>query len=348
MKIVIDNKIPYIREAVTRIASEVVYAEGIDFTPEMVKDADVLIVRTRTRCNRFLLEGSSVKFIATATIGFDHIDTEYCREAGISWSNAPGCNAASVAQYIESVLTLLKMARLEDLSQYTLGIVGVGNVGKKVAELGTQLGMKVLLNDPPRADEEGSEGFVSLQEIAEQSDIITFHTPLIRGGKYNTFHLAAEEFFGMLKKQPVIINSGRGEVIKTEILKAAMDRHLVSEVILDVWENEPNIDLELLGRVVIGTPHIAGYSADGKANATSMALNAVSTFFALGEHFDIAPPAPQESVIKAPDYDEAILRIYDPRTDCDELRIAPEKFEWLRGHYPFRREKTAYTIDITD
>ena len=252
MKIVIDNKIPYIREAVTRIASEVVYAEGIDFTPEMVKDADVLIVRTRTRCNRFLLEGSSVKFIATATIGFDHIDTEYCREAGISWSNAPGCNAASVAQYIESVLTLLKMARLEDLSQYTLGIVGVGNVGKKVAELGTQLGMKVLLNDPPRADEEGSEGFVSLQEIAEQSDIITFHTPLIRGGKYNTFHLAAEEFFGMLKKQPVIINSGRGEVIKTEILKAAMDRHLVSEVILDVWENEPNIDLELLGRVVIG------------------------------------------------------------------------------------------------
>ena len=348
MKIVIDNKIPYIRDAVSQLTADAIYAEGQDFTPEMVKEADVLIVRTRTRCDKMLLEGSRVKLIATATIGFDHIDTAYCREAGIRWVNAPGCNAASVAQYIESVLTLLKMARLEDLSRYTLGIVGVGNVGKKVAALATQLGMKVLLNDPPRAQQEGGDGFVSLQKIAEESDIISFHTPLNRGGEFNTFHLADESFFRLLKRRPIIINTGRGEVIKTEILKAAMDRQLVSEVILDVWENEPNIDLELLGRVAIGTPHIAGYSADGKANATTMALNAVCTHFAINTHFDIQPPAPTHPVLHVADYNEAILRIYDPRNDCDALRQAPEKFEWLRGHYPLRREKGAYEIVVKE
>ena len=152
----------------------------------------------------------------------------------------------------------------------------------------------------------------------------------------------------MLRQQPVSINTARGEGIKTDILKVAMDRKRVSEVILDVWENEPNIDLELLGRVVIGTPHIAGYSADGKANATSMALNAVCAFFAINHHFDIAPPAPQQPVIKAESYDEAILRIYDPRNDCDALRSEPQKFEWLRGHYPMRREKGAYEIITTE
>ncbi len=347
MRIVIDNKIPYIHEAVLQLTTDVIYAEGKDFTPQLVREADVLIVRTRTLCNRALLEGSRVKLIATATIGFDHIDTAYCHEAGIKWTNAPGCNAASVAQYIESCLTLLKMARLEDLSRYTLGVVGVGNVGKKIADLGTQLGMRVVLNDPPRAEQEGPEAFVSLQQIAEEADIISFHTPLNRGGAHNTFHLANEAFFGQLKRRPVIINSGRGEVIKTEALKAAMDCQLVSEVILDVWENEPSIDLELLSRVVIGTPHIAGYSADGKANATSMALEAVAAFYGLNMKFDIAPPAPLQPVIHTHIYDEAILRIYDPRNDCDALRQAPDKFEYLRGHYPLRREKMAYQI-VTD
>ena len=346
MRIIIDNKIPYIHEAVLQLTTDVVYVEGREFTPELVREADVLIVRTRTQCDRRLLEGSNVKLIATATIGFDHIDTAYCHEAGIKWVNAPGCNAASVAQYIESCLMLLKMARLEDLTRYTLGVVGVGNVGKKIADLGTQLGMRVLLNDPPRAEQEGPDGFVSLQQIAEECDIISFHTPLNRGGAHNTFHLANEEFFGQLKRRPVIINSGRGEVIKTEILKAAMDRQLVSEVILDVWENEPSIDLELLSRVVIGTPHIAGYSADGKANATRMALEAVAAFYGLNMTFNITPPAPPQSIIKVDSYDEAILRIYDPRNDCDALRQAPDKFEYLRGHYPLRREKQAYQFDI--
>ena len=195
MKIIIDNKIPYIKEAVQRIADEVVYAPGKDFTPELVRDADALIVRTRTHCNRDLLEGSRVKFIATATIGFDHIDTEYCKQAGIEWTNAPGCNSASVAQYIQSSLLVWKSVRNKRLNELTIGIIGVGNVGSKVAKVAQDFGMRVLLNDLPREEKEGAERFSSLEKIAEECDIITFHVPLYKEGKYKTFHLADEVFF---------------------------------------------------------------------------------------------------------------------------------------------------------
>ena len=215
MKIIIDNKIPYIKEAVQRIADEVVYAPGKDFTPELVRDADALIVRTRTHCNRDLLEGSRVKFIATATIGFDHIDTEYCKQAGIEWTNAPGCNSASVAQYIQSSLLVWKSVRNKRLNELTIGIIGVGNVGSKVAKVAQDFGMRVLLNDLPREEKEGAERFSSLEKIAEECDIITFHVPLYKEGKYKTFHLADEVFFQSLKRKPVIINTSRGEVIQT-------------------------------------------------------------------------------------------------------------------------------------
>ena len=153
MKVIVDNKIPYIREAIEQIADEVIYTPGKDFTPELVQDADALIIRTRTRCDRSLLAGSKVKFIATATIGFDHIDTAYCREAGITWTNAPGCNSASVAQYIQSALFILQQTRGMKLNQMTIGIVGVGNVGSKVADVARKLGIQVMLNDLPREPE---------------------------------------------------------------------------------------------------------------------------------------------------------------------------------------------------
>lgn len=344
MKIIIDNKIPYIKEAIEKIADEVVYAPGKDFTPELVKDADALIVRTRTHCNRELLEGSKVKFIATATIGFDHIDTAYCRQAGIEWTNAPGCNSASVAQYIQSSLLLLQRKQGRQLNELTIGIVGVGNVGSKVAEVCRKWDMRVLLNDLPREEKEGSAGFVSLETIAQECDIITFHVPLYKEGKYKTFHLADETFFRSLKRKPVIMNTSRGEVIGTQALGKALNEGLIADTVIDVWEHEPEIDLALLKKAFIGTPHIAGYSADGKANATRMALDAVCKHFHIQAEYEITPPAPADDVIEAPTYEDALLEIYNPVRDSETLKAHPEQFEQLRGDYPLRREEGAYQI----
>ncbi len=346
MKVIVDDKIPYIKDALSTICDNVVYLQGKDFTPEVVRDADALILRTRTRCNRQLLEGSSVKFIATATIGFDHIDTEYCREAGVEWTNAPGCNAASVAQYIESSLRLIERHATRPLSEMTIGVVGVGHVGSRVADVARDLGMKVLLNDPPRAEREGSDVFCSLEQIADECDVITFHTPLIREGVHATFHLADTDFFRGLKRRPYIINSSRGEVVSNEALLQALRSGVIRQAVVDVWENEPNINIELLREVLIGTPHIAGYSADGKVNATVMSLNSLCRFFGIGREFHIEPPAPAERIIRAHSLSEATLRMYNPEDDCRKLREHPESFEQIRNCYPIRREKEAFGVEI--
>ena len=323
MKVIVDHKIPYIKEAIERIADEVVYLPGAEFTKEAVKDADALIVRTRTHCNRGLLEGSQVKFIATATIGYDHIDVEYCREAGIAWTNCPGCNAGSVEQYVHSVFLLLQRKKGFSLEKAILGIVGVGHVGSRVARMAEELGMKVLLNDPPRADR-GEEGFVDLQTIAEECDVITFHTPLNREGDYRTYHLADENFLFGLKRCPYVINSSRGEVVDTASLLAALSAGKVRDAIIDTWEYEPFISQELMEVAFLATPHIAGYSADGKANATRMSLEALCRFFNIEADFTIVPSdGPKD---------------YDPTRDSEWLKASPEKFEWFRGNYPVRRE----------
>ncbi len=344
MKIIIDNKIPYIKEAVQRIADEVVYAPGKDFTPELVRDADALIVRTRTHCNRDLLEGSRVKFIATATIGFDHIDTEYCKQAGIEWTNAPGCNSASVAQYIQSSLLVWKSVRNKRLNELTIGIIGVGNVGSKVAKVAQDFGMRVLLNDLPREEKEGTKRFSSLEKIAEECDIITFHVPLYKEGKYKTFHLADDVFFQSLKRKPVIINTSRGEVIQTDALLKALNSRMISDTIIDVWEHEPEINRDLLEKAFIGTPHIAGYSADGKANATRMSLDATCKFFQIKGDYEINAPAPASPIIHAKNHEEAVLQMYNPTEDSNRLKNQPELFETLRGDYPLRREEKVYII----
>ncbi|RGV33953.1 4-phosphoerythronate dehydrogenase PdxB [Bacteroides clarus] len=344
MKVIVDNKIPFIKEAIEKIADEVVYVPGKDLTPSLVKDADALIIRTRTHCNRGLLEGSKVKFIATATIGFDHIDTEYCREAGITWTNAPGCNSASVAQYLHSSLILLQESKGINLSEATIGIIGVGNVGSKVVKVAQELGMRVLLNDLPREDKEGKQNFSSLQTLAKECNVLTFHVPLYKEGKYRTYHLADAAFFQSLKQKPVIINTSRGEVIETDALLNALETKLISDAIIDVWENEPAINLTLLKKVFLGTPHIAGYSADGKANATRMSLDALCRYFNIQADYQIIPPAPSQPQITAETLSDAYLQIYDPRQDSNALKTHPELFEKLRGDYPLRREKKAYTI----
>ena len=353
MKIIIDDKIPYIRGAFEDVA-EVIYLPGAKTTPEVVKDADAIVTRTRTICNKKLLAGSTVKFIATATIGFDHIDTEYCAENGIQWTNAPGCNSKSVEQYIASTLMVLAERKHISLTDVTMGVVGVGNVGSKIARLGNLLGIKVLLNDPPRERVEGAAAFVSLKQIIEQSDIISLHVPLNMKGEDATFHLADEVFFSTLKRKPILINSCRGEVVKTDAVKSAIKTGRIAAFVCDCWENEPNIDLELLAMTELATPHIAGYSKDGKALGTQMSVQAISKFFHLGcdnwQPTGVELPKNPVIDINGAGLNEheiiamAILATYDIRQDDAVFRNNTTLFEQLRGDYPTRREFPAYTI----
>lgn len=357
MKIIIDDKIPYIKGAFEQIA-EVVYLPGSKTTPEVVNDADAIITRTRTICNEKLLSGSNVKFIATATIGYDHIDTEYCERAGIKWTNAPGCNSKSVEQYIASSLMVLAKKKNLILKDLCIGVVGVGNVGSKVANICNLFGMRVLLNDPPRARSENSHDFVSLEKIMNEADIITLHVPLNMKGEDATFHLCNESFFSGLNKKPLIINSCRGEVVDTTAVKSAIRTGKISEFICDCWENEPYIDLELLDKTFIATPHIAGYSKDGKAKGTSMSVNAISKFFGLGiddwQAKDIESPENDKIVIDGSDLNEQeiisqiILSTYDINNDDKLFRNEPQNFEKLRGDYPVRREFPAYTVSYSN
>lgn len=353
MKIVIDDKIPYIRGAFESCA-KVVYLPGNKITSEVVRDADALVTRTRTICNQELLEGSKVKFIATATIGYDHIDTEYCREANVKWTNAPGCNAESVNQYIASALFSYSMRKRIDLTGLCIGIVGVGNVGSRVAKTCDIIGMKVLLNDPPRKRVEGTKNFVSLETIQKEADIISFHVPLNMEGEDATYQMVNEEFLQNLEKKPFIINSCRGEVNCTEDIINALEAGDISGYIADCWEGEPNFNLELLNHADYGTPHIAGYSKDGKAKGTKMSVQAISKFF--GSGIDNWKPKnvelPENAVIEIDGKErreysilaEAILSTYDIETDDENLRDSPQLFEKLRGDYPVRREFDAYTI----
>lgn len=338
MKVIVDDKIPYIREALAQITRDVVYLPGGAITAQDVKDADALLVRTRTRCDESLLADSRVQFIATATIGFDHLDRDYLERRGITWCNCPGCNATSVGQYIHSVLLLLKRQQGLNLTHSTLGVVGVGHVGRVVAEIGQRLGMRVLLCDPPRAEQEGADGFVTMEQLADESDVLTFHTPLIRDGRHATYHLADEAFLQSLQRKPVLINSSRGEVVDNQALVKALDQGWVRQAVIDTWENEPHLSLELLDKVYIGTPHIAGYSADGKANATTMVLQALCRHFQLPEVGRVYPPSLPDDFQPESDAELLALQLYNPLIDSQQLRQHPERFEELRGNYPLRRE----------
>lgn len=350
MKIIADNTIPYLKGIAEPIA-EVTYLDSKSFTPEHVKDADVLIVRSIDKCTSALLAGSRVKLITTATIGFDHIDTHYCEQNGISWKNAPGCNAASVAQYVLAGLVTLSLRTGSPLRGKTVGIVGVGHVGSIVEHHCKAMGMRVLRNDPPRASVEGEEGFVSLEQIAEEADVITLHVPFTKEGDYPTYHLANAHFFQKLAKQPWLFNSCRGAVHDTAALLEAKRTHKVSELVLDCWENEPTINRELLAMTSLATPHIAGFSADGKANGTRACLQAIEQFF--GVHFErlpqVQPPAPQDPVIDLNQWtthriEQAILRTFSPEQVDQTLRKDPDGFEWQRNHYAHPREFSAYQV----
>ena len=357
MKIVIDNKIPFIRGVFEPFA-DVVYLPGRETTAEVVKDADALITRTRTICNEPLLKGSSVKVIATATIGYDHIDTAWCERNGIFWTNAPGCNSWSVKQYIASTLVTLAARYGLELDKMTLGVIGVGNVGSKVAEAAGILGMKVLLNDPPRARREGGDAFVGLDELLSQADIITVHVPLEKEGPDATWHLFDAARIATLRPTQILINSSRGPVVDNQALKAALLGGRLKAAVLDVWEGEPAIDTELMSMLAVATPHIAGYSADGKANGTSMSVRAVARALgieALKGWSASGIPAPVQALRFTIDCSgkttqqvltEAILYTYRVEEDSDLLKADPSLFEKLRGDYQIRREPTAFGVTL--
>ena len=356
MKIVCDNKIPFLKGALEPYA-QVVYLPGSDTTPDVVRDADAIITRTRTKCNESLLKGSKVKMIATATIGYDHIDTRWCESNGIEWTNAPGCNSWSVQQYIGSLLVTMSRELGFCCKQKTLGVVGVGNVGSKVARIGALLGFKVLLCDPPRARREGTAGFVTLDEIIDKSDIITCHVPLQRSGEDCTFHMIDAARLASMRRDQILINSSRGEVVDCKALKAALKNGAIKAASLDVWENEPDIDCELLSLLFTGTPHIAGYSLDGKANGTMMSVQAIGRKFDLPCSdwtvtdiplplqpveftLDAAGKTPQEVLA------DAILYTYNIKDDDARLRADTGSFERQRADYPVRREFPAFTVTL--
>jgi erythronate-4-phosphate dehydrogenase len=353
MKIVADNKIPFLKGVLEPYA-EVAYYPGTEINAKLVNDADALLVRTRTKCNANLLENSKVKFIATATIGFDHIDTAYCESKDIRWTNAPGCNSVSVMQYIASALVFLSEKYNFNYSDKTLGVVGGGNVGSKVAMLASGLGMKVLLNDPPRERVEGKGKFVSLQKIQENADIITFHVPLNNEGVDKTYHLVDEDFLHSIKPETIIINSSRGEVVSAASLKKALKEKKIKAALLDVWENEPLIDKELLDLVDIGTPHIAGYSADGKAMGTAMSVQALSRFFNFNLNNWLPDNIPQvhnnkieidcEELNIQEVINKAVLATYNIENDSTALKKSLKTFEAQRGNYPLRREFNTYEV----
>ncbi len=359
MKILADAHIPYLR-GVAEQFGEVEYLPGNQFSKETISDKDALIVRTVTHFGEEILSGTNVKLICSATIGFDHIDTEYCDTYGISWRTAPGCNANSVEQYVTASLLYLADKYKFDLKEKTIGIVGVGNVGSKVEIACKKLGMHVLLNDPPLVEmmyaSSLSRQFVDLETIKRESDLITLHTPLTKTGKHKTYHLADEQFFNTLSKKPFIINSCRGSVVDNIALKNALKSEKISGVVIDCWENEPNIDTELLRLVDIATPHIAGYSADGKWMATKMSLENLNDFFELGIHpIKLIPlPSPENTVIDLKNIEPfkqlayAVWKTYNPMEETKNLQENPDKFYWFRSNYPLRREYYAYEIKNAD
>lgn len=333
MRICIDDKIPYI-QGVFEPYAEVEYLPGGLASPGKLRHADALIIRTRTLCNATTLADSQVRFIATATIGYDHIDTAFCQRQGIAWTNAPGCNADSVAMYIACVLQRMAQEYHFSLKDKTLGIVGLGHVGEKVAAVASKLGCHILKNDPPKQramlagktiSDNGllytdkATDYISLEELIAQSDIISLHPHLHQEAPDASYHLFDSTRLAQLRPHQILINASRGEVVDNQALKIALQKHQLKACVLDVWENEPNIDTDLLDLLELATPHIAGYAIDGKANGTTMSVRAVAKHFGIKELYQWqAGPLPSSTPA------------YDIRLDDAALRQHPARFEALR------------------
>ena len=317
-QVVIDKGIPFL-EGVFPPEINAIYLSPEEITSEAVREADALFVRTRTRINEELLRGSKVRFVATATIGFDHIDQDYCRKEGIHWVSCPGCNAQAVCDYVEEAISTIKPHKTD----LTIGIVGYGNVGKLVAQMAYRHGYRVLLSDPPLGIG------LSLQEIAPQCDVLTFHTPLTHDGEYPTYHLCNADILRLCKPDTLIINAARGGVIDEQALHSTLNiQHSTFNIkaAIDCWEDEPNINTALLEKVNLASFHIAGYSIEGKMRASEMCLRAFCEFFSLPILSINKKVVPLHG-----DSESGWIRRISER-----LKTQPDDFEQLRKQYKLR------------
>lgn len=366
LKIVADENIPFVREAFAGLG-DVHLSGGRKIDAGMVRDADILLVRSITRVDHQLLEGSKVRFVATATIGTDHIDQAYLASRGIVFSAAPGSNAESVAEYIVAALLHLAQTRGFSLESRTIGVIGVGNVGSRVVRNAEALGMTVLMNDPPKARATQDPLLRTIEEVLE-ADIITLHVPLTRQGPDATRHLVNDQFLKKMKPGSILINSARGSVVDGAALLQALESGHIADAVLDVWEGEPAVSLPLLARTTIGTPHIAGYSFDGKVRATEMIRAAAGKCFGIEQTWDPAShmPAPLVPELRIETQGVSVQNVlagvvaavYDIMRDDAGLRAmlseSPDEraahFDLLRKHYPARREfnNTRIILDIDE
>jgi erythronate-4-phosphate dehydrogenase len=360
MRIVADENIPFVREAFSPMG-DVRLVHGRRITPDTVRDAELLLVRSITKVNAALLEGSAVRFVATATIGTDHVDEAFLRQAGIDFASAPGSNANSVAEYIVAALLELAERRGLRLEGMRLGVVGVGNVGRRVEAKARALGMRVLLNDPPLQRATNDPKYRPLEELLD-ADALTFHVPLQREGPDATRHMIDATFLDRLRPDAILLNTSRGAVADNAALLDALRRGRTGPVVLDVWEGEPNLRVELLERAALGTPHIAGYSFDGKVNGAEMIYRAACRFLGREPEWrpaDGMPPPDVPSITlpgETPDVEgalrEAVRRVYSIERDDAALRHtatlpSPERgpaFDRLRKEYPRRREFQNTTV----
>lgn len=355
MKIVCCANMPYAREAFSSLG-DVLVKDGRTITADDVCDARILAIRSTTKAGKELLQGSSVGFVGTATIGHDHMDTAWYDRIGIKWCYAPGCNANSVSEYVATALLCLARRHGFTLEGKTIGVIGAGNVGSRVVAKAEALGLKILKNDPPRQRAEGGGDFFPIEEVLAKSDIVTLHVPLTKDGPDKTLRMADSVFFARMKRGCIFINSARGPIVPTDALLGAMDKGIVAHAVVDTWEGEPGCRQDLLDRVDIGTPHIAGHSFDGKVKGTMMVYEEACRF--LGAKVEWTPDAmlPQPLVPKIEldvrgMEDEAVLwelahRVYDIEGDDRRLRECPagdaaaraKHFDALRRNYPERRE----------
>ena len=361
MLIVADENIPLI-EAFFASFGEIRRLAGRQITRADVHDADVLLVRSVTRVDRELLEGSAVRFVGTCTIGTDHLALDYFEQAGIQWSSAPGCNARGVVDYVLGSLLTLADIEGADLAQRTYGVVGAGEVGGRLVRVLRDLGWNVRVCDPLRQAAEGA-GYVSLEQIIEQCDVISLHTPLSKNGEFATWHLLDEARLNRLKPGTWLINASRGPVVDNAALRKVLNAREDLQAVLDVWEGEPQVDVELADLCVLATPHIAGYSLDGKQRGTAQIYEALCDFLGQAPQVQLADllPAPWLARVElSANSDQAwalamLCRgVYDPRRDDadfrrtltgsgDQQKLA---FDALRKLYPVRREIEGLTVHI--
>ncbi|MFA6978306.1 MAG: 4-phosphoerythronate dehydrogenase [Ignavibacteriaceae bacterium] len=355
MKIVVDENVAFAEEAFSKFG-EVQLLHGREIDQSVLKNTDALIVRSITKINKELLEGTSVTFVGTATIGTDHVDLEYLNERSIGFADAKGCNADAVAEYVFTALFAAAVKKNISLKDKTIGVVGVGNIGSRIVKLAEAYGLKVLMNDPPRQKKESNSDFVPLEEILI-ADIITIHTPLTYEGDDKTFHLFNRANLLQIKEGTIFINASRGEVVDNIALSNLLDENKIT-AILDVWENEPNIGQELIKKVLYATPHVAGYSLEGKINGTKMMVDAMNKFFNKNILWQQELPECKNSELEIPDAstEEEILaslfeKIYNIEDDSKPLKtFSGDKeslgkyFDLLRKEYPLRREFTNYSI----